>query len=50
MEQMLKGKVAVVTGGRNENTALLEAKFDYIFFTGSTEAGKEVLRKEIGDE
>ena len=37
--------VAVVTGGRNENTALLEAKFDYIFFTGSTEAGKEVLRK-----
>lgn len=37
--------VAVVTGGRNENTALLEAKFDYIFFTGSTEAGKEVLKK-----
>ena len=37
--------VAVVTGVRNENTALLEAKFDYIFFTGSTETGKEVLRK-----
>lgn len=37
--------VAVVTGGRAENTALLETKFDYIFFTGSMEVGKEVLRK-----
>lgn len=37
--------VAVVTGGRAENTSLLETKFDYIFFTGSMEVGKEVLRK-----
>ena len=27
--------VAVVTGGRAENTCLLEEHFDYIFFTGS---------------
>ena len=37
--------VAVVTGGRAENTCLLEQKFDYIFFTGSQNVGKEVLRK-----
>ena len=36
--------VAVVTGGRKENAALLEKKFDFIFFTGSTTVGKEVLR------
>lgn len=36
--------VAVVTGGRAENTALLEQKFDMVFFTGSQEVGKEVLR------
>ena len=36
--------VACVTGGRKENTALLEQKFDFIFFTGSTTVGKEVLR------
>lgn len=36
--------VAVVTGGRKENAALLEKKFDFIFFTGSTNVGKEVLR------
>ena len=36
--------VAVVTGGRKENAALLEQKFDFIFFTGSTNVGKEVLR------
>ena len=36
--------VAVVTGGRAENTALLEQKFDFIFFTGSQFVGKEVLR------
>ena len=27
--------VAVVTGGREENTCLLNEHFDYIFFTGS---------------
>ena len=37
--------VAVVSGGRAENAALLEQKFDLIFFTGSQSVGKEVLRK-----
>ena len=36
--------VAVVTGGRRENTSLLEKKFDMVFFTGSQKVGKEVLR------
>ena len=36
--------VAVVTGGRKENTSLLEKKFDMVFFTGSQRVGKEVLR------
>jgi aldehyde dehydrogenase (NAD+) len=36
--------VAVVTGGRKENAALLEKKFDFIFFTGSQSVGREVLR------
>lgn len=36
--------VAVVTGGRAENRALLDQKFDFIFFTGSQAVGKEVLR------
>lgn len=36
--------VAVVTGGRAENSALLEQKFDMIFFTGSQNVGREVLR------
>lgn len=36
--------VAVVTGGREENGALLEEKFDYIFFTGSKTVGKEVMK------
>lgn len=37
--------VAVVEGGRNENTALLEQRFDYIFFTGSVNVGKLVMEK-----
>ena len=36
--------VAVVTGGRAENAALLDEKFDFIFFTGSQSVGREVLR------
>ena len=36
--------VAIVTGGHEENKQLLEQKFDYIFFTGSSAVGKEVLR------
>ena len=35
--------VAVVTGGRAENTCLLNEPFDYIFFTGSQAVGKEVM-------
>ena len=37
--------VAVVTGGRAENTSLLEEHFNYIFFTGSQNVGREVMRK-----
>lgn len=37
--------VAVVTGGRTENTALLDLKFDMIFFTGSKSVGVEVLSR-----
>ena len=37
--------VSVVMGGRAENTALLDQKFDFIFFTGSQAVGKEVLRR-----
>ena len=37
--------VAVVEGGRKENQALLEQRFDYIFFTGGVTVGKEVMRK-----
>lgn len=37
--------VKVVRGGRKENEALLSYKYDYIFFTGSQNVGKEVLRK-----
>lgn len=36
--------VAVIQGGRAENTHLLEKKFDFVFFTGSQEVGKTVLR------
>ena len=36
--------VAVVTGGRLENTCLLREHFDYIYFTGSQSVGKEVMR------
>lgn len=35
--------VAVVEGGRAENSALLDGRFDYIFFTGSPEVGKAVM-------
>ena len=40
-----EGFVAVVTGGREENTELLDQSVDYIFFTGSKTVGKEVLRR-----
>lgn len=35
--------VTVVQGGRQENTALLEQHFDYIFFTGSVSVGRVVM-------
>lgn len=35
--------IAVVEGGRQENTMLLEEKFDYIFFTGSPAVGRQVM-------
>ena len=37
--------VTVVEGGREENTALLEQRFDYIFFTGGVIVGKLVMEK-----
>lgn len=37
--------VSVVEGGRAENQALLDQKFDYIFFTGGVEVGKEVMAR-----
>lgn len=36
--------IAVITGGRKENASLLEKKFDFVFFTGSQNVGREVLR------
>lgn len=37
--------VTVVQGGRAENAALLEQRFDYIFFTGGVTVGKLVMEK-----
>lgn len=39
------GWVTVIQGGREENSALLEEKFDYIFFTGSVSVGRTVMQK-----
>lgn len=36
--------VCVIPGGREENRALLEQKFDYIFFTGGVTVGKLVMQ------
>ena len=36
--------VTIITGGREENQALLNQRFDKIFFTGGKTVGKEVLR------
>ncbi len=49
MEKILKEcfeefYVAIIRGGREENKALLQQKFDFIFFTGSQNVGREVLR------
>ena len=37
--------VAVIEGGRDENTFLLDEAFDYIFFTGGKTVGKLVMKK-----
>ncbi len=37
------GLVSVVEGGREENSSLLDQKFDYIFFTGSPGVGHVVM-------
>lgn len=37
--------VSIVTGGRQENQALLDQRFDYIFFTGGVTVGKMVMEK-----
>lgn len=39
-----EGDVETILGGRAENEALLEHDFDYIFFTGSPNVGKVVMR------
>lgn len=36
--------ITVVQGGREENKALLDEPFDYIFFTGSPAVGHDVMR------
>ena len=38
-------QAAVILGSRTENQALLEERFDYIFFTGGVNMGKVVLEK-----
>ncbi|WP_407314868.1 aldehyde dehydrogenase [Desulfosporosinus sp. SB140] len=35
--------IAVIEGGRDANQALLDEKFDYIFFTGGVSVGKTVM-------
>ncbi|WP_027358318.1 aldehyde dehydrogenase [Desulforegula conservatrix] len=35
--------IAIICGGIEETKALLEEKFDHIFFTGSTQTGKAVM-------
>lgn len=40
-----KEYVSVISGGRRENESLLDLPFDYIFFTGSKEVGKTVMKK-----
>jgi len=39
------GYISVVTGGRDVNQAILDERFDFIFFTGSPYLGKIVMEK-----
>lgn len=43
-ETFPKEYIAVVEGGRDVNKDLLEQHFDFIFFTGSVEVGKQVMQ------
>lgn len=46
LEDCLPGNlVRVIQGGRAENTALLDTRFDYIFFTGGKTVGRLVMEK-----
>lgn len=40
-----KEYVATVLGGKEESEQLLEQRFDYIFFTGSTAVGRSIMEK-----
>lgn len=40
-----KDLVTVIEGGRRENEEILNQKYDYIFFTGSSNVGKLVMSK-----
>ena len=44
-ELFVPGYVCCIEGGRQENKSLLNERFDYIFFTGSMEVGKYVMKK-----
>ena len=49
MEEMIKETfapeyIAVVQGNREVNTALLEERYDIVFFTGSPDLGRKVMR------
>lgn len=44
-ETFTEDYVAVIEGGREVNTDLLDQKFDYIFFTGSKTVGRVVMSK-----
>lgn len=43
-EAFLPGHVSVITGAADVSTALLEERFDHIFFTGSTAVGRLVMQ------
>ena len=44
-ETFEKKYVACILGGRKENAELFDKKFDFVFFTGSSQVGKEVAMK-----
>jgi aldehyde dehydrogenase (NAD+) len=45
IEQLPDGVVAMISGDHSVSDFLLEQKFDYIFFTGSPNVGKFVMKK-----